>query len=95
MTRAISGRLAVYVLYKDPLIEELDPNLAKRETVGWLTKETGGFVCIQNDRTLETSKTPNGSGKGTFVAINWIQEIRILEKGEKIDPASLFNHSLP
>ena len=94
MKKAISDRLVVYVLYKDPLIEELYPDFAKRETMGWLTKETGGFVCIQNDRTIETSKNSNGSGKGTFIAISWIQEIRILEKGEKIDPKSFFTHIL-
>ena len=95
MTKAISNRLAVYVLYKDPLLEELEPNSAKRETVGWLTEETGGFVLIQNDRTHENSKTSHGSGRATFIAISWIQEIRILENGEVIDPGSLYNNCLP
>jgi hypothetical protein len=94
MTKAISDRLVVYIQYNDPLVEELYPNFAKRETVGWLTKETGGFVCIQNDRTLETSNSSHGSGKGTFIAISWIQEIRVLETGEKIDPGSLFYYNL-
>jgi hypothetical protein len=94
MTEAISKRLAVYIKYKDPLVEELYPKHAKRETMGWLTKETGGFVCVQNDRTLETSKTSNGSGKGTFIAISWIQEIRVLQKGEKIDAGNLYSNNL-
>ena len=89
MDKAILDSLAVYVVYR------LKADSAEQEIVGWLTKETGGSVCIQNDRTLETSKNSNGSGKGTFIAISWIQEICVLEKGEKIDPGSLFNNRLP
>jgi hypothetical protein len=95
MKKPIPNRLAVYVSYRDPLLEGLNPNSAKRETMGWLTKETAGFVCIENDRTIETPQTSSGSGEGTFIAISWIQEIRVLEKGEKIEPGSLFNSSLP
>jgi hypothetical protein len=85
MSLAIPDRIAVYVVY------QVKTGSAKRETVGWLTKETGSSVCIQNDRTLETSKTSSGSGNATLIPLSWIQEIRVLEKGEKIDPGSLFN----
>ena len=85
MSLAIPDPLAVYVVY------QFEADSAKRETVGWLTKETCGSVCIQNDRTLETSKTSSGSGNATLIPLSWIQEIRVLEKGEKIDPGSLFN----
>ena len=80
--------LAVYVVY------QLKSDSAKRETMGWLTKETGGSVCIQHDRTIETFKTSSRSGKGTLVPMRYIQEIRVLEKGEKIDPGSLFDNRL-
>ena len=75
--------ITVYVRYTDPLIKELYPNSAERETMGWLTKEVGGFVCIEKDRTIETPQISYGSGKGTFIAVSWIQEIRVLEKGEE------------
>ena len=89
MDKAILDSLAVYVVYR------LKADSAEQEIVGWLTKETGGSVCIQNDRTLETVETSAGSGKGTSIPLSWIQEIRVLEKGEKIDPGSLFNNRLP
>ena len=89
MDNAIPDSFAVHLIYR------LKADSAEKEIVGWLTKETGGFVCIQNDRTLETVEASAGSGKGTSIPVSWIQEICVLEKGEKIDPASLFNHSLP
>ena len=89
MDTAIPDSLAVHVVYR------FNPDSAEQEIVGWLTKETGGSVCIQNDRTLETSETSSGSGKGTSIPLSWIQEICVLEKGEKIDPGSLFNNRLP
>ena len=80
---------AVYIIYR------ISSDSANRETVGWLTKETGGSICIQNDRTIETSKNASGSGKGTLLKISWIKELYVLEKGEKINPGSLRINSLP
>ena len=94
MSFAFPNRLAVYIIYKDPLVDELYPDYAKRETMGWLSKEIGGFVCIHNDRTLETPNTSHGSGHCTFVSVNWIEEVWSLEKGEKIDLKNLFKHKL-
>jgi hypothetical protein len=95
MVKVTPDRLAVYVCYTDPILVGLDPNSAKRETMGWLIKKIGGSICIENDRTIVTPQTSNGSGEGIFIAISWIQEIRVLEKGEKIQPGSLFNNGLP
>jgi hypothetical protein len=64
MSLAVPDRLAVYVVY------QLKSDSAKREAVGWLTKETGGSVCIQNDRTLETSETSSGSGNATLIPLS-------------------------
>lgn len=71
----------VYVRYKDHVLfrnTEAPNDAAERETVGWLTQETGDLLCIQHDRTVEQPHYSSGTATGLVLMKNCILEIRTL-----------------
>jgi len=72
----------VYIRYKDHVlfrnITQPLEDAAERETVGWLTQETGELLCIQNDRTVEEPHYPSGSASGLLILKSCILKIQTL-----------------
>jgi hypothetical protein len=82
MSKAIPKGSIVYIRYKDHVLfrntpEDLE-NAAERETVGWLTQETGELLCIQHDRTIESLNYSSGTASGLVLLKSCILEIRAL-----------------
>jgi hypothetical protein len=82
MGKAIPKGSIVYIRYKDHVLfrntpEDLE-NAAERETVGWLTQETGELLCIQHDRTIEIPHQASGTASGLVLLKSCILEIRAL-----------------
>jgi len=71
----------VYVRYLDHVLYRNTPKPveepAERETIGWLTKDEKGVVCIENDRTLDKLPYSSGSGSGLVLLKSCIIEIRL------------------
>jgi hypothetical protein len=69
----------VYIRYKDHVLFKnmLQPlkDAAERETVGWLTQETGDLLCIQHDRTIESIKYSSGKASGLVLLKGCVLEI--------------------
>jgi hypothetical protein len=69
----------VYIRYKDHVLfkntSQPVKDIAERETVGWLTQETGDLVCIQHDRTAESHHLPSGTATGLLLLKICIVEI--------------------
>ena len=87
MSEAIPLGSAVYIRYLDHVLFKNTPDAvedaAERETIGWLTQETGKLLCIQHDRTVEGFQYSSGSANGIVLRKSCILEIRaICEKGE-------------
>ena len=81
MTQAIPQGSVVYVRYKDHvLFRNTKPlkDAAERETVGWLTQETGDLLCVQYDRTVENPHCSSGTASGLLLLKSCILEIRAL-----------------
>lgn len=72
----------VYIRYKDHVLFKNTPqpikDAAERETVGWLTQETGDLLCVQHDRTVESPHCSSGTASGLLLLKNCILEIRAL-----------------
>jgi len=72
----------VYVRYKDHVLFKNTPQpvkgAAERETVGWLTQETGDLLCIQHDRTAESPHQSSGTTSGLLLLKSCVLEIRAL-----------------
>jgi hypothetical protein len=83
MSKAIPKGSAVYIRYLDHILyqnisEKLrDP--AERETLGWLTEETGKTYCIQFDRTIEKLDTSSGTASGLILLKSCIIEMHKLQ----------------
>jgi hypothetical protein len=65
-----------HVLFKN--IQQPIAEAAERETVGWLTKETGEIMLIEHDRTVPNLQIPCGQGNGVIIPKSCIIEIREL-----------------
>jgi len=50
--------------------------------MGWLTKEVGDFVYIEQDRTVENLQFSSGTGNGIILPKNYILEIHLIAKRE-------------
>jgi hypothetical protein len=72
----------VYIRYKDHVLFKNTPqpakNAAERETVGWLTQETGDLLCIQHDRAAESPHYSSGTASGLVLLKKCVLEIRAL-----------------
>jgi len=72
----------VYIRYKDHVLFKNTPqpvkDAAERETVGWLTQETGDLLCLQHDRTVESPHCSSGTASGLLLLKSCILEIRAL-----------------
>ena len=73
---------AVYIRYEDHGLNQTIPDAAERETLGWLTKEVGDFICIEHDRTIESLESSSETGNGIFVRKNCILEVHVFVKKE-------------
>ena len=82
MRKAIPIGSVVYIRYLDHVLFKNTPEAVKeaaeRETIGWLTQETGKLLCIQNDRTLDKLPYTNGTASGLVLIRSCILEIRAL-----------------
>jgi hypothetical protein len=78
LTKAALQGSPVYILYKDN-------SCSKRETLGWLIIEWGGWVYIHRDKPVEYPGQSSGSGRGLLLRSESIIEKRILIKGELIE----------
>jgi hypothetical protein len=82
MTQAIPKGSIVYIRYKDHVlfrnITQPLKDAAERETVGWLTQETGDLLCVQYDRTVENPHYSSGTASGLLLLKNCVLEIRAL-----------------
>jgi hypothetical protein len=82
MDQVIPHGSVVYVRYRDHVLFRNTPkpitDAAERETLGWLTQETGELVCIQHDRTIENSHSSSGTASGLLILKSCILEIRKL-----------------
>jgi len=82
MGETIPRGSAVYIRYLDHIpfrnAPEALANAAERETIGWLTQETGQLLCIQHDRTIESIHTSSGTASGLVLLKSRILEIRAL-----------------
>jgi hypothetical protein len=82
MGEAIPLGSAVYIRYLDHVLFKNTPeavkDAAERETIGWLTQETGKLLCIQHDRTIESLQYSSGSVSGLVLLKSCILEIRAL-----------------
>jgi hypothetical protein len=71
----------VYVRYLDHVLYKNTPKpieeATERETIGWLTKDEKGIICIENDRTLNKLPYSSGSGSGLVLLKSCILEIRL------------------
>ncbi|WNZ30063.1 MAG: hypothetical protein IAX21_04210 [Candidatus Bathyarchaeota archaeon] len=71
----------VYVRYWDHVLYKNTPKPieepAERETIGWLTKDEKGLVCVETDRTLDKLPYSSGSGSGLVLLKSCIIEIRL------------------
>ena len=102
MAKAIPLGSVVYVRYLDHVLFQNVPNRieepAERETVGWLTKDEKGVVCIENDRTLHKLPYSSGSGSGLVLLKSCIIEIRLVPIQNRAQSAGvirpLTNHPL-
>lgn len=72
----------VYIRYKDHVLFKNTPqpvkDAAERETVGWLTQETGDLLCVQHDRAVESPHCSSGAASGLLLLKSCILEIRAL-----------------
>ena len=79
MPEAIPKGSLIYVRYRDHVlfrnIREQVKDAVERETVGWLTQESGELICIQHDRTIESLKQSSGTASGLLLLKNCILEI--------------------
>jgi hypothetical protein len=82
MCEAIPLGSMVYIRYLDHILFKNTPeaveDAAERETLGWLTQETGNLLCIQNDRTVESLQYSSGTASGLVLLKSCILEIRKL-----------------
>jgi hypothetical protein len=82
MRKAIPKGSIVYIRYKDHVLYRNTPEdlekAAERETIGWLTQETGELLCIQHDRTIENLQYSSGTASGLVLLKSCILEIRAL-----------------
>ena len=82
MTQAIPKGFPVYILYKDHVLfrntHQPIEDAMERETVGWLTQETGDLLCIQHDRTVESPHYSSGTASGLVLLKSCVLEIRAL-----------------
>ena len=82
MGEAVPLGSVVYIRYLDHVLFKNTPDAvedaAERETVGWLTQETGKLLCIQHDRTMESLQYSSGTASGLVLLKNCILEIRKL-----------------
>jgi len=72
----------VYIRYKDHVLFKNTPqpikDAAERETVGWLTQETGDLLCIQHERTAESPHRSSGTASGLLLLKSCIIKIQTL-----------------
>ena len=72
----------VYIRYRDHVLFKNTPeaveDAAERETIGWLTHQTGKLLCIQHDITIESLQYASGTVSGLVLLKNCILEIRAL-----------------
>ena len=73
---------AVYVLYLEPGPSKTLLDVAERETLGWLNKETGKDLYIQHVRTVASFPNSHGSANGTSIPISSIVKICVVDKRE-------------
>jgi len=82
MDQVIPHGSVVYIRYRDHVLFRNAPepikDAAERETLGWLTHETGELICIQHDRTIENSHRSSGTASGLLLLKSCILEIRML-----------------
>ena len=82
MGEAIPCGSAVYIRYRDHILYRNTPealeDAAERETMGWLTQETGELLCVQHDRTVEELQYTRGTASGLVLLKSCILEIRKL-----------------
>ena len=82
MSEAIQKGSVVYIRYLDHVLYRNTPKTVEeaveRETIGWLTQETGKLFCVQNDRTLDKLPYTNGTASGLVLIKSCILEIRAL-----------------
>jgi len=79
---AFSLGSAVYIRYKDhvlfkniklPMEEAME-----RETIGWLSKETGEIILVEHDRTMPNLQLNRGQSSGIIILKSCITEIHEL-----------------
>ena len=82
MTQAIPKGSIVHIRYKDHVLfrntHQPIEDAMERETVGWLTQETGDLLCIQHDRTVENPHYSSGTASGLVLLKSCVLEIRVL-----------------
>jgi len=70
---------AVYVRYEDHVLFKnmKDPpaEAIVRETIGWLTRETGEVLLIEHDRPLQNQRASSGHCNGVIVMKDSVLEI--------------------
>jgi len=80
--KSIPAGSVVYIRYLDHVLYRNMPEAveeaAERETIGWLTQETGKLFCVQNDRTLDKLPYTKGTASGLVLIKSCILEIRAL-----------------
>jgi hypothetical protein len=79
---AFSLGSAVYIRYKDHVlfknIKQPVEEAMERETIGWLSKETGEIILVEHDRTMPNLKLNGGQGSGLIILKSCIIEIHEL-----------------
>src|SRR3990170_3672784 len=82
MTQAIPPSSIVHIRYKDHVLfrntHQPIEDAMERETVGWLTQETGDLLCIQHDRTVESPHYSSGTASGLVLLKSCVLKIRAL-----------------
>jgi len=80
--KAIQKGSAVYIRYRDHILNRNMPEAAERETMGWLTQEIGEYIYIQHDRTTESFQHSTGSASGIRLPKSSILDIYVVVKRE-------------
>ena len=100
---AFSLGSAVYIRYKDHVlfknIKQPVEEAMERETIGWLSKETGEIILVEHDRTMPNLQLNGGQSSGLIILKSCIIEIHELplqkpsnwhlNSSETIDKASM------
>jgi hypothetical protein len=75
---AFSLGSAVYIRYRDHVlfknIQQPMEKAMERETIGWLSKETGEIILVEHDRTMPNLQLNRGQSSGLIILKSCIVE---------------------